>query len=453
MNHRLCSIVLLCAAGLAAPLALQAQNRTPPPPSAQQRGAPTPAPVLRPGDYIAAVVNQELVTAFEVNKRVLQVRDDAQRNNQRLPAADELLKQSLDSLIEERALLSHARDSGVKVDDGEIDRAVGAIASQNKLTMAQLRERLALDGIDIPRLRANLRDQLMIERVRESEVARRIRITDTEVEDFIEKQTGKSAGEVRYNIAQILIKLPDGASDGQVAERRTRAEAVFARVRGGEDFAALARSASEDDSRATGGELGLRDADRIPDAFLEAVRPLKSGDVAPSILRTGAGFHVLKLIERSESAAFQITQTKARHILLRPSEQLNEAAVRTRLADFRRQIETGARKFEDMAREHSLDGSAQAGGDLGWASPGQFVPEFEEAMSKLPLGGISQPVASRFGFHLIQVVERRQTALDRKQLRDQARAAMREKKFEEAYTDWLREIRGRAYVELREPPQ
>lgn len=444
MMHRLTPLLLLCAAVLA------------PPTEAQQRGAPTPlpTPVLRPGDYIAAVVNQELVTAFEVNKRILQARDEAQRNKQALPPVNELTKQSLESLIEERAVLSHARDAGVRVDDTEIDRAVGVIASQNKLTMAQLRERLALDGIDMPRLRANLKDQLMIERVREAEVARRIRITDTEVEDFIEQQSsGKTAGEVRYNIAQILVKLPDGATEAQVAERRTRAEALFARVRGGEDFAALARSVSEDDSRATGGELGLRDADRIPDAFLEVVRPLKSGDLAPSILRTGAGFHVLKLVERSESSAFQITQTRARHILLRPSEQLNENAVRARLADFRRQIEAGTRRFEDMAREHSLDGSAQAGGDLGWASPGQFVPEFEDAMNRLPLGGISQPVASRFGFHLIQVVERRQTALDRKQLRDQARQALREKKFDEAYSEWLREVRGRAYVELREPPQ
>jgi peptidyl-prolyl cis-trans isomerase SurA len=443
MMHRHHFALLLCTAVLAWPV------------GAQQRSAPTQAqaPVLRPGDYIAAVVNQELVTAFEVNKRILQAREEAQRNKQPLPPANELSKQALESLIEERAVLSHARDAGVRVDDTEIDRAVGVIASQNKLTMAQLRERLALDGLDLPRLRATLKDQLMIERVRESEVARRIRITDTEVEDFIEQTVGKATGEVRYNIAQILVRLPDGASEAQIAERRARAEALFARVRGGEDFGGLARSVSDDDTRATGGELGLRDADRIPDAFLEVVRPLKSGELAPSIVRTGAGFHILKLVERSESSAFQITQTKARHILLRPSDQLNENAVRARLADFRRQIEAGTRRFEDLAREHSLDGSAQAGGDLGWASPGQFVPEFEEAMNKLPLGGISQPVASRFGFHLIQVVERRQSALDRKQLRDQARQALREKKFDEAYSEWLREVRGRAYVELREPPR
>jgi peptidyl-prolyl cis-trans isomerase SurA len=418
---------------------------------AQTRPAPA-IPVLRPGDYIAAVVNQELVTAFEVNKRMLQARDEAQRNNQRLPAAEVVTQQALDSLIEERAVLSHARDSGVRIDDAEIDRAVGVIAAQNKLTMAQLRERLALDGIDMPRLRANLRDQLMIERVRESEVARRIRVSDTEVEDYIEQQSGKSAGEVRYNIAQILIKLPDNPSDNQAAERRKVAEAAFARVRGGEDFAKVARELSEDDTRALGGELGLRDADRIPDAFLDVVRPLKTGELGPSIIRTGAGFHVLRLLERSEGSAAQITQTRARHILLRPSEQLNEAAVRARLADFRRQIDTGSRRFEDMAREHSLDGSAAAGGDLGWASPGQFVPEFEQAMNALAVGGVSQPVASRFGFHLIQVVERRQAALDRKQQRDQARAALRERKFEESYNEWLREVRGRAYVELREAP-
>ena len=186
--------------------------------------------------------------------------------------------------------------------------------------------------------------------------------------------------------------------------------------------------------------------------FLEVVRPLASGDVAPTLLRSGAGFHVLKLIERSEGSAFRVMQTRARHILLRPSPQLSAPAVQARLVDFKRQIESGARRFEDLAREHSLDGSAQAGGDLGWAAPGQFVPEFESAMNALSIGGISPPVVSRFGIHLIQVVERRNVALDAKQLREQARNALRERKFETAYNEWVREVRDRAYVEFRDAP-
>ena len=433
---RLLAALVAVLAGAAAP----AQTGSTPPP-------------LRPGDYIAAVINQELVTAFELNQRMGLASEDARRRNQRLPPAAEFRSMVLESLIEERAILSHARDSGVRVDDAEIDRAVAVIAAQNQLTLVQLRARLVQDGQDLARFRANLRDQLLIERVREREVAQRIRITDGEIDSFIEKQRGSSAGEVQYNIAQILIKLPDNPTDSVVAERRARADQAVARVRAGEDFATVARQLSEDNNRERGGEIGLLPADRLPDIFLETVRPLKEGEVAPTLLRTGAGFHLLKLVERSEGGALRVTQTRARHILLRPSEQLPEAAVQQRLADFKRQIIAGTRRFEDLAREHSLDGSASQGGDLGWASPGQFVPEFEAGMNPLPLGGVSDPVTTRFGVHLIQVMERRVVAPDTKQLRDQARAALRERKFDEAYVDWLREVRGRAYVEFREAPQ
>ena len=439
MNH-LARLLAALAAGLAwAAAPAQTGNAAPPP--------------LRPGDYIVAVVNQELVTNYELNQRMTLAREDARRRNQRLPPALEFRTMILESLVEERAILSNARDSGVRIDEGEVDRAVAVIASQNQLTLPQLRARLLQDGQDLGRFRANLRDQLAIERVREREVAQRIRITDGEIDTFIEQQRGATAGEVRYNIAQILIKLPDSPSDAVVAERRGRAEQAVARIRAGEDFAAVARQLSEDDNRERGGEIGLLPADRLPDIFLETVRPLKEGEVAPTLLRTGAGFHLLKLVERAEGGALRVTQTRARHILLRPSEQLPEAAVQQRLADFKRQILAGTRRFEDLAREHSLDGSASQGGDLGWASPGQFVPEFEAGMNPLPLGGVSDPVTTRFGVHLIQVMERRVVAPDTKQLRDQARAALRERKFEEAYVDWLREVRGRAYVEFREPPQ
>ena len=217
--------------------------------------AQSPAdPPLRPGDYIVAVVNQELVTAFELSQRMGQAREQARRNNQRLPAEREFRTMILESLVEDRAVLSHARDSGLRIDDAEIDRAVAVIASQNQLTMPQLRARLAQDGLDMPRFRAQLKDQLLVERVREREVAQRIRITDGEVDDFIEKQRGAVAGEVQYNVAQILIRVPEGASESVVAERRTRAELAAQRVRAGEDFAAVARQLSEDDNRDRGGE-------------------------------------------------------------------------------------------------------------------------------------------------------------------------------------------------------
>jgi peptidyl-prolyl cis-trans isomerase SurA len=199
--------------------------------------------------------------------------------------------------------------------------------------------------------------------------------------------------------------------------------------------------------------IGTRPADRLPDVFVAQVRNLKPGEIAPTLLRTGAGFHALKLVERHEGgAAFSVTQTHARHILLRTSAQLSQDSAMRRLAEFKRQIAAGTKSFEQLARENSEDGSATQGGDLGWAFPGQFVPEFEETMNALPIGGVSEPIVSRFGVHLIQVVERRQVALDTKQQREQARNVLREQKFEPAYLDWLRELRARAYIEMREPP-
>jgi peptidyl-prolyl cis-trans isomerase SurA len=224
------------------------------------------------------------------------------------------------------------------------------------------------------------------------------------------------------------------------------------RVRAGEDFAVVARELSEDGNRARGGEIGLRPASRLPDQFVEQVRGLRPGDVSPAVLRSGAGLHVLKLIERRDSSGVRITQTRARHILLRPSPQLSADLARQRLQDMRTQIERGSSTFEGLARQFSEDGSAAQGGDLGWVNPGAFVPEFEEAMSRLAVGGLSQPVTTRFGVHLIEVVERRETTLDAKQLREQARGALREQKFEEAYLEWAKELRSRAYVEMRDPP-
>jgi peptidyl-prolyl cis-trans isomerase SurA len=214
----------------------------------------------------------------------------------------------------------------------------------------------------------------------------------------------------------------------------------------------VAREVSEDGNRANGGEIGLRPASRLPDPFVAQVRGLQTGQVAPTLLRTGAGFHVLKLIERREFSGVKVTQTRPRHILLRPSAQVSVEAAQRQMADLRAQIEGGSATFEALARQYSQDGSAAQGGDLGWVTPGSLVPEFEQAMNRLPVGGISQPVVSRFGVHLIQVVERRETTLDAKQVREQARNALREQKFEEAYLEWIKDLRGRAYVEMRDPP-
>ena len=415
--------------------------------TAQQRASTT-----RTADYIVAIVNTELVTAAELELRMARLRDDASRNNTPLATGALLRQQVLDLLIDERVQTTYARDSGQRVDDAELERAVNNVALQNQLSPAQLREKLKQEGLDYGRFRTNIRDQMLTERVREREVQSRIRITDAEIDAFIDKRRAAAGASDEYNIAQILVTVPEGAPAAQAAERRERAESALARVKAGEPFEAVARAVSEDANKAQGGAIGLRPADRLPDVFMDVVRPLKAGDIAPTLLRTGAGFHVLKLIEKRDAGGLSIQQTRARHILLRPSAQLPQEAALKRLADFKRQILAGTRTFEQLARENSEDGSASQGGDLGWASPGGFVPEFEDTMNAMTLNGISEPIVSRFGVHLIQVVGRRQVTLEAKQLREQARSALREQKFEDAYLEWIRDLRARAYVELREPP-
>jgi peptidyl-prolyl cis-trans isomerase SurA len=405
------------------------------------------------GDYIAAVVNQELVTAGELQQRLARIRDDAGRSRTTLPPPATLRKQVLDTLIDERVLVTNARENGSRIEEPELDRAVANIATQNQLTVPQLRERLRQEGQTYAKFRENIRDQLMVERLREREVSNRIRISDADIDDLIEKRRAAAGGGVQINVAQILVSVPDGAADTVVEERRARAAAALARTRGGEDFATVAREVSEDGNRTEGGEIGMRPTDRLPDVFAKTVQPLKPGEIAPALLRSGAGFHVLKLIDRKESGAFTVDQSRVRHILLRPSSELSPEAAARRLLQFKRDIQAGTQTFEQLAIANSEDSSAVQGGDLGWTSPGTFVPEFEDAVTALPVRGISDPVTTRFGLHLIQVVDRRQVTLDARQQREQARNLLREQKFEEAFTEWLRDLRGRAYIELRDPPQ
>ncbi len=407
----------------------------------------------RSGDHIVAVVNTESVTAIELEQKMARAKADAQQRGAAAALADDKLREaSLEALIEERVLLTYARESGTKIDEVELDRAVANIATQNQLSLDQLRERLRTDGLDYQRFRNNIRDQMMLERVREREVMSRIRISDTDVDEVIAAQRTDAVGDLELSLAQILVTVPDGATDAQVAQSRLRAEQALARVRSGENFAAVASELSEDANRAAGGELGRRQAKRLPDLFVEATRELGNGQVSPRLLRSPAGFHVLKVIDRESGSGFKISQTRASHILLRVSDRAPQAAVVSRLEQLRRQIERGDRKFEDVARELSEDSSAAAGGDLGWASPGQFVPEFEEAMSKLSPGNISPPLVSRFGVHLIQVTDRRETMLEPKAVREQARNVLREQKFDQAFVEWAKDLRLRAYIEMREPP-
>jgi peptidyl-prolyl cis-trans isomerase SurA len=405
-----------------------------------------------PGDHIAVVVNSEVVTAGEIAGRVERARAELQRRGEAVDL-EALRKEAQDALVEERVLVTHAREAGAKVEEPELDRVVANVAAQNRLTVPQLLDRLKAEGTDVKRFRENLRDQMLIERVRDNEVVRRIRSTDAEIDKVLEERRQEAAAKAPLNLAQILIPVPEGATPALRATRRQEAEAALKRVLGGEDFAAVAQEVSQDSNRRGGGEIGLRAADKLPELFVNGAAGLASGQIRPTLLESGVGFHVLKVIERQKGPdGSSVTETRARHILLRPSETLEPQVAGQRLAEMKRAVETGRAKFEALAAEHSADGSAQQGGDLGWAQPGQFVPEFEEVMNGLKPGEISPPFASQFGIHIIQVLERRETAVDPRQQREQARSVLRERKFGDAYKEWTADLRAKAFIEMRDAP-
>ena len=405
------------------------------------------------GDYILVIVNRELITAGEVARRVDNILNNAQASGGATPPLTELRQQVLDALINERLMLSHARETGPRIDDAEIDRIIATQAQQNQLSVSELKERLLAEGTDFNTLRSNLRDQLLVERVRDRELKSRLRITDAEVDTFLDERLQAAGIGLEYNIAQVLIRVPGDASDALVNDRRRVAETALQRLKTGEPMATVALELSDDETKNKGGALGLRTANRLPDVFVEKVQGLKAGDIAPEVLRTGAGFHVLQLIERRSPTSVPMAQTRASHILLRPAKDLSRDAALQRLAEFRQQILSGRRSFESVAREHSQDGSAAQGGDLGWNMPGAFVPEFEAVMNGLPAGGLSEPMVSRFGVHLIKVVDRQLVPVEMKKLRDMARNALREQKSEAATNEWMQELRSRAFIEYREVPQ
>jgi peptidyl-prolyl cis-trans isomerase SurA len=408
----------------------------------------------RSADFIVAIVNSEPITNQEVRNRLLQIEQQLSARGGAMPTRQELFSQVLERLISERAQIQLARDSGVRVDSQAIDNALQNIARQNQLSLEQLRQRLREDGVDINTLRNNLRDEILLQRVREREVEPRVRITETDLDAFIrEQRDAPDTNAIEINIAQILIAVPDNANDAQTAPLAAKAQRALDRAKTGEDFAALARELSDAPDRANGGQLGLRSADRVPTLFLEATQNTPAGAVAGPV-RSGAGFHVLKVLEKRQLglANLSVAQTRARHILLRTGPQLGESAARERLAQLRKRIVDGL-DFVAAAKDNSQDGSAKDGGDLGWAVSGQFVPEFEEVMNALAPGQVSEPVTSRFGVHLIQVQERRERKMSEREQRDAARGALREKKLDEAFLTWAQELRARAYVELREPPQ
>jgi peptidyl-prolyl cis-trans isomerase SurA len=407
---------------------------------------------VRSIDYIVAVVNAEPITNQDVRARVQRL---AGRAGPAVTPAN-LASQALEALIAERAQVQLATETGIRVDDALLDQAVADVARQNQMTVEQLRRQLAAEGILFERYRRDLRDEILISRLRDREVDARVRVSELEVDRYLaDRQVAVAKAEpTQIHLAQILVAVAENSTPEQERQLGARAEQLRRQLMEGADFLQLARQVSDAPDKVNGGQLGLRTLDRYPPLFLEAVRSLAVGQVSGPV-RSGAGFHLLKVLERKMPVdeLSQVQQTRARHILLRPSVRLTEAAARARLADFKRRIQAGLDDFAQLAREFSEDGSARSGGDLGWASPGMFVPEFEQVMNELAIGQVSEPLVSRFGVHLIEVLERREIPLTEKEKRELARREVRERKADEALRAWVQDVRGRAYVEYRDPPQ
>ena len=414
-------------------------------------GTPAVAQSLRGGttvDHVVALVGGQPITASELRARLAR---EPLPPGATAAVRAERTREVLERLIEERALLQTAQEAGIRVSDADVDAAEAEVARRNGLTVAQLRAQLPAAGLTVATLRANLRDELTLQRLREREEAR-ARVGEAEVDAWLrERQQPRDPAQVALELAQVLIAVPEHASAEEQARARERAEEVAQRARAGADFAQLARQWSQAPEAAQGGALGLRRADRYPTLFWEAVRGQPAGSVVGP-LRSGAGWHVLKVLTQRhvELPPPTVTQTEVRHILLRADTEAERAAAAQRLAALRARIVSGQISFEAAAREVSQDGSARDGGRLGWAAPGLFVPEFEQAMEALPPGQVSEPVATRFGVHLIEVLQRREVALTEREQRDRIRALLRQRKAEEALAELAREARARTYVEIRE---
>ncbi|HWT72918.1 MAG TPA: peptidylprolyl isomerase [Oxalicibacterium sp.] len=425
--------------------------------------AQTPRPAEKPQlvDAILVVVNNDVITRREFLERLKSIEERLQKQGGAMPPRAQLQRQLMERMIVEKAQLQAAKEQGIRVDDGMLDRAIGRIADQNKLTVPEFRKQLEADGMVYSKFREEIRNEIMMQRLREREVDNKIQVSDAEIDNYLATHNDKSgAAPQELDIAQILIRVPENASAEQLAERKKRAEEVVQQLNAGGDFAKLAAAYSDGTDALSGGDLGWRTTDRLPQLFVDATANLQQGQVAP-IVKSANGFHVLKLLGRrtqsvmrggpvaDANAPVAVKQTRVSHILIKVNQVVSEADALRKLNDIKQRIENHAATFEDMARLYSNDLSASKGGDLGWVYPGDTVPEFERAMDALPVGQISDPVKSPFGYHLILVKERKMDDVSQERQRQAARQAIRERKLEEATQDWLRQLRDRAYVEYR----
>ena len=421
-------------------------------------GTPSVRPLssssTREVDSIAAVVNNDVITRNDLTQRIRLVERRMRGQKIAMPPREQLEKQLLERMIADRTQTQLAAELGIKVDDQQLDRAVARIAEQNKLSVADFRNEIEREGTPYAVFREEIREEIIIQRLREREVDNKIQITESEVDAYLNSDTGAQAQQ-EINLNQILVRIPENASAEQIGARRERAEEVLRQLKTGADFAKTAATYSDAGDALEGGDLGWRNADRLPQLFVESTADLKQGELS-KVVKSANGFHILKVAGRRSAsvtkvngATASVQQTRARHILIKVNQVVTAADAKRKLTEVKERLDNKAAKFEDLAKLYSNDLSASKGGDLGWIYPGDTVPEFERAMDALKPGEVSGPVESPFGFHLIQVLERKSDDVSKERQRLIARQAIRERKLEEATLDWARQVRDRAYVEIR----
>lgn len=398
-------------------------------------------------DRIVAIVDQVVITEKELADRVKSVTAQLEKQGTELPPPAILEKQILERMITDRLQLQLANQTGLRVDDNQLDKTIERIAGQNKMDIPTFKKALLEDGIQYRKFREDIRNEITLARLREREVDNRINITESEIDSFIAMQAASNSSD-EYEISHILIRASEDTTPEDLKKLRAKAEDALAQLQAGKDFAKISAGFSDAPNALEGGSLGWKSSGQIPSLFLEALKPLKAGELSP-ILRSPNGFHILKVTNRrGGSSPLVVGQTHVRHILIKFSEIVSEKDALARMASIKERLDNGD-KFEDLARQYSDDGSAKSGGDLGWVNPGDTVPEFEKTMNVLAPGEISNVIKTQFGLHVLQVLERRNQDMSKEAARIKARQEIRARKSDEAYQDWVRELRDRAFVEIR----
>ena len=404
---------------------------------------------------VVAVVNNDVITTDELAERAHSAALNLRRQKIQLPPMQQLRVQVLEQLILERAISQRARETGIRVDDGIVNATIEQIAQQNKISVAELRRRLSLDGVTFPQFREEIRSQIVAQRLREREVDDEIKIPESEIDAFLADQAGYNINDtIEYNISHIWIPTSESMSSDELSAARDTADDILERAQDGEDFGRLAASYSKASDALDGGNLGWRTLSQMPTALAAAVRDARQQSSKVAMNVSSDGYYIVKVNDRRDGvktklAGGPVTQTHVRHILMAVTPVTDEATVLNRLNDIRKRLVENKEDFATLARLHSVDGSATRGGDLGWVHPGDTVPAFEEAMNNLKPGEVSRPIKTQYGYHIIQVLDRRQEAVDAERMRYMARQVLRQRKLAEATASWQRELRDRAYVEIR----